>query len=197
MDDGTSSALDDLPLPSALEQGVIDHQERIIGYLVVLGANREQTEEVIQELAVSAAGARGIQPASVIAWLLSTARCRFIDLLRRSSVRHRRELPVAELDAALADVLTEPSEDDDDDPTRENLSALNRCLARLAPRARELIRLRYWDDLPSSDIAARLGWTDAAVRVGLSKARRALDTCLRRPPSAIGESPATETHDAP
>lgn len=167
------------PEPSALEKSLVDHHARIFGYLVVLGADHAQAEEVIQEVAVSAAAARATVPDSALAWLLTTAQRRFVDLLRRTQVHRRHEQPVAELANAVEAALAETDDDEESSDSTFEITALRRCLGRLAPRAREIIELRYWQGLPSSDIAARIGWSDATVRVTLSKARRLLETCVR------------------
>ncbi len=43
------------------------------------------------------------------------------------------------------------------------------ALEKLPPENREAIRLRYVEDMPSKDIAQRLGKTDGAVRVMLTR----------------------------
>jgi RNA polymerase sigma-70 factor (ECF subfamily) len=69
-------------------------------------------------------------------------------------------------------------EDDAWAPKRE---ALEQCLKRLAPRAREILELRYSDEhLPPPEIASRLSWTVGAVHVALSRARKFLQECTRR-----------------
>jgi RNA polymerase sigma-70 factor (ECF subfamily) len=187
----TTIQLPGRPAPSPLEQGLIEHRERIVGYLLVLGAGQAQAEEAIQELAVDLARARDERPDSVIAWLLTAARRTFIDLLRRNAVRHRRELPIGELTEAIEAALGESDDEDGGASDEAEVEALRRCLKRLAPRARRLVELRYWDGLPSAEIAERLAWSDASVRVALHKARRALEACVRhathRPPGSTDE----------
>ena len=175
---GTAQPMDDDTPRTPLAQALVEHLDRLHGYLLVLGADKGQAEEVIQELALSVADAGDEQPDNALAWLLVAARRRFVDLLRRGTVRRQRELPVDGLLLAVEEALAEEPEEDAMDDT--DVDALRRCLGRLAPRARELIDLRYWGNLPSADIAKRLGWGDAAVRVALSKARRALETCMNR-----------------
>jgi RNA polymerase sigma factor (sigma-70 family) len=183
------------PPSSQLSQALVTHLGRIQGHLLVLGADRTQAEEVIQELAVSAASAAGdgeviTEP---LAWLLTAARRRFIDLLRRSTVRRQRELPVEGLSLAIEDALAEHPEEEDSMAELE-VATLRRCLARLAPKARELINLRYWSNLSPLAIAERLEWGDASVRVALSKARRTLEECMRRALPATGANPAEPSH---
>ena len=60
------------------------------------------------------------------------------------------------------------------------LDALAECLKRLPERARRLLALRYESDLSAGEIARRTGRTLAAIYQALSRARAALEECIRR-----------------
>jgi RNA polymerase sigma-70 factor (ECF subfamily) len=57
---------------------------------------------------------------------------------------------------------------------REEAGAVRRALAALDPRERELIALRYLDDLKLAEVADRLGWPLGTVKVRLHRALRRL-----------------------
>ena len=61
---------------------------------------------------------------------------------------------------------------------QERLPLLLECLKQLPPRARELIRLRYFQEQGPGEIAAALGRTAAGVNTALLKARAALRECM-------------------
>ena len=63
---------------------------------------------------------------------------------------------------------------------RRELDALEHCFQRLPERARRLLALRYEGDLSAGEIARRTGRTLAAIYQALSRARAALETCIRR-----------------
>lgn len=157
---------------------VAAHSDRIAGYLYAIGAEPAQVEEVVQEVALAAAASQD-RPDEPLAWLLAVARRRFIDLLRRSRSRSRREQPIGALADAVVEAMAEPDAGLDAGGEAE-VAALRRCLARLAPRARGLLDLRYWQGLGTEAIAMAIGWREPAVRVALSKARRAVEACVRR-----------------
>ncbi|MEK7412906.1 MAG: RNA polymerase sigma factor [Planctomycetota bacterium] len=159
-----------------LSQALVDHADRIVGYLYTLGASASQIEEVVQEVAVSA-GTCTEKPDSAIAWLLTVARRRFIDLIRRNGAKRQQEYPISALVEAVESAL---AENDDEDGPPDAVATLRGCLDRLAPRARELINLRYWGSLSPPEIAGRMQWSEPAVRVALHKARRVLEECLQR-----------------
>jgi RNA polymerase sigma-70 factor (ECF subfamily) len=62
--------------------------------------------------------------------------------------------------------------------------ALQRCLRRLPDKLRELLRLRYFEDLNSQQISARLQLTADHVRVTLQRTRERLRACVERQLSA-------------
>ncbi|MEZ6087346.1 MAG: sigma factor-like helix-turn-helix DNA-binding protein [Pirellulaceae bacterium] len=59
-------------------------------------------------------------------------------------------------------------------------SALQECLQALSPKSREIVRLRYFDDLNISQVAERLGSTAGAMRIALMRIRRQLANCVER-----------------
>lgn len=59
-------------------------------------------------------------------------------------------------------------------------AALESCIKDLAPRARDVIRMRYREAHRPAEIARRIGWTAESVYVALSRARSALRACVER-----------------
>lgn len=68
------------------------------------------------------------------------------------------------------------------DPEREERKrALAKCIEQLAPRARQILEMRYADEpVAPAEIARQLSWTPGAVYVTLSQARTFLRECTRR-----------------
>lgn len=61
---------------------------------------------------------------------------------------------------------------------REEESYLDVCLTKLAPEARRMVRLRYYDLLDSREIARVLDKSEVAIRVGLLRIRDQLRKCI-------------------
>jgi RNA polymerase sigma-70 factor (sigma-E family) len=59
-----------------------------------------------------------------------------------------------------------------------DVDALSRALAALAPRQRMVLVLRYWEDLPETEVAALLGCTAGTVKSTASRAAARLATAL-------------------
>lgn len=57
--------------------------------------------------------------------------------------------------------------------------ALEKCLTNLTGRPRQLLMLRYFEDLSPQEISDRLGMTAGAVRIALLRTRSALIACVR------------------
>ena len=60
----------------------------------------------------------------------------------------------------------------------EIAEALGRCLKAVDMRSRELLNLRYVNDLSCAEIATRKSATTNAVRVALHRLRTALHRCI-------------------
>lgn len=66
------------------------------------------------------------------------------------------------------------------DTLDERLESLRECVARLPEDAREMLRLRYTEELDGPAMAARLSVTVEAIKKRVQRARTALATCLER-----------------
>jgi RNA polymerase sigma-70 factor, ECF subfamily len=154
------------------------HAERLAGYLISLGATAGEAEDLVQDVAVAVTDSPAT-PDNPLAWLLTIARRRWIDRLRHREVHQRRELPLDALDEALSATFAEPDPDLDLSMETE-AAALRICLGHLAPQARRMIDLHYWQDCDAESIAQTLSWQENAVRVALSKIRRTLAECVQR-----------------
>lgn len=108
-----------------------------------------------------------------LAWARKTA---FHQILTHRRQKKRGHLPLSEeaLDAlghAVSELAQEAS------PRHE---ALRECLARLPVEHRQLVTLRYFDELEIQQIASRVSRTEAAVYRALSRVRMALMDCVQK-----------------
>ena len=92
---------------------------------------------------------------------------------------HRRDTGRSRLvfDDILLDAITESWAKHATEIDGEQ-AALHDCLEKLAPHAREIVRLRYYDELKTPQIAERLGSTAGAVRISLMRIRQQLQGCV-------------------
>jgi len=123
----------------------------------------EQVEDLTQETFLRAwrhaAEFAGMDPAARRAWLVRTVRNLATDAWRRQTV----EAAAAEPDPVATS----------DGPTELRLD-VEHALAQLSPEDRELVTLRYLEDMNSREIGEVLGTPEGTVRRRLSACRERL-----------------------
>jgi RNA polymerase sigma-70 factor (ECF subfamily) len=108
-----------------------------------------------------------------IAWARKIA---FHQILTYRRQKKRSHLPLDEAALeALGHAVSQLAEDGS--PRQE---ALRTCLARLPVEHRQLVQLRYYDDLEIDQIADRVSRTEAAVYRALSRVRMTLMECVQK-----------------
>jgi RNA polymerase sigma-70 factor (ECF subfamily) len=130
--------------------------------------NTQEAEDVVQEVFLQAwrqAGRFDARRGSVEAWLLTMARTRAVDRLRRRS--SRREAP-----SETAVAATEP-------PATEEALAVRKALEGLTPDQRQALELAYYDGLTQSEIATRLGQPLGTIKTRIRTAMGRLREVLR------------------
>ncbi len=147
---------------------------RTHGYLRGL-VGEEAAEDVQQEVWLSVfRGIRGLSnPQGFRTWLFQTTRHRAIDFLRR--VRRHREL----LDSATTE-LADRSDEGDEPLTDMDSSVVEQALTALPAPQREVLLLRYRDDLSYAEIALVVGCSIGTVRSRLHHAKRRLQGILKQ-----------------
>jgi len=154
---------------------LIQHQQRIYGYIRSLLANRADAEDVLQETAsVLWQKFSEFQPGSnFLAWSLSVARYQvmcFCKKSKRDVLRFSEDLVealAAETQAqsarlaVLEDVLAE-------------------CLTKLRAEDRRLCAARYQEEASPATLAERLGRPVKTIYSALNRIRQQLTECVER-----------------
>jgi RNA polymerase sigma-70 factor (ECF subfamily) len=165
--------------PRAVEQVqrlFLRHAAVLRGFILGLLPDPNRAEDVFQELFLTLTRKAGeFRPGSnFLAWARSVARLKVLEQARSWAGGPRLLDP----DALEALIL---AAEEVEDSWAERREALAGCVEELAPRAREILRLRYSEGhLAPPQIAARLSWSVNAVHVALSRARKFLQECTRR-----------------
>jgi RNA polymerase sigma-70 factor (ECF subfamily) len=157
----TTRALQDRR-PEALTLLMQAHGGTILGYLTQLLRDRATAEDVLQQVLLEVwqrAPSYDPDRAGLLTWVLMIAKSRALDELRR-----RVPEPVDPSTAAEGEALTRASESDPERMLEQwRIAAL---LERLPREEASLLRLRFYDDLTQTEIAARTG-----ISVGTIKTR--------------------------
>jgi len=180
----------------ALAEFLTAHRPQLMTFIErQLGAalrRKIEPDDVFQE--TSAEAVRALPTAELgdrdpFSWLCQIAEHRIIDLHRRFFGTQKRdaarEVPLgspggsqtqpAGLINLLVASMTTPSQAFSRN-ARE--AKLLEALDKLPPEQRSALRMRYIEDLPSKQIAERLGKSDAAVRVMLTRSLKKLQELL-------------------
>ena len=163
--------------------GVYDeHVWRVYGFLAYRLRSRADAEDLTQQTFERALRAwsrydesRG---ASVSTWLLVIARNLLIDHVRAGKADPSTPLEEGDLESVAAL------------PDRPSLGlepAIERALAELSPRERELIALRFGGDLTGPEIAELTGLTLANVQQILSRSLRRMRASVEHETAGAGQ----------
>lgn len=147
--------------------------------------------DILQEVSLSAVASLSEVPLDArdpFGWLCQLAERRIIDAHRRLFGAQKRsasrevglDAPVGgDGERGFVDLLVASMTSPSQAFSRgQREFALNEALAALPEESREALRLRYVEGLPSKEIAEKLGKTDGATRVLLSRAVAKLQTLL-------------------
>ncbi len=151
------------------------HGRTILGYLTQLLRDRQSAEDVLQQVLLEVwqrAASYDPDRAGLLTWVLMIAKSRALDELRR----HIPE-PVDPSTAAERAAVTRPSEHDPERMLEQwRIAAL---LERLPRDGASLLRLRFYDDLTQTEIAARTGISIGTIKTrmvnGLAQLRDLLE----------------------
>ncbi len=152
--------------------------ERLYPFIFRMTLSRDATEDVLQEtLLTMLRRLRSLRDGERFwPWIYRIAWNKVQDRLRDRRLQSRSEIIL----------LRRRSEDDrsgDNDPLatqvrEETLEQVTAAMARLDRRQRDILRLRCYDDLPYTEIAARTRTSPDGARVRFHRAKKSLRTQL-------------------
>lgn len=153
---------------------LLTHRAMLVGYIGSIVRDGHLAEDIFQNvsLIVVKKGTALEDPAAFPAWARRIARFEALNALRREG---KSPQP---LDDHLLDLL-EAHWSAGDDAEGARAEALRGCLEKLTSRSRQLIELRYRENVSGTDLARRLSQPLNTVYVALSRIHRALSACIR------------------
>jgi RNA polymerase sigma-70 factor (ECF subfamily) len=154
---------------------LLSHRAMLLGYVVSIVRDPDLAEDVFQNVAVVVLDKAGAvaRDEDFPAWARRVARLESLTALRK-----RKRAPEL-LDHSVLEMLeghwsateTAPA------PARK---ALRECVERLSPYARQLIHMRYVENLSALAVAERLNRSPNTIYVALSRTYRHLAGCVQR-----------------
>lgn len=136
--------------------------------------DRGQAEDLLQEIAMTLLRKFTTYDTSMpfLPWAMGVAKFAILGS-KRDYARSRLVFDEALLERISQTILEVA-------PTQRDEEAfLDVCLAKLAPKARYIVRLRYYDSLDANEMARVLGTTEGAIRVSLLRIREQLRKCIQ------------------
>ena len=181
---GADSVADSLPdrivrgQPHAFDELVAVYQPRISRLVHRLLGWRGDVDDVVQEVFLAALnhGHRFRGDASLATWLTAIAvnKCRSHQRRLRVLWDQFVRRPMEAVDSPSSMGAAEDALDG-----AETSARVREAVRRLSPRDREVVVLRYFDDLSAGEIANLTGQSKNAVEVRLHRARARLAVMLR------------------
>jgi len=169
----------------AVDRLVRSYQGRLFNYALRVLQNPFDAQEVAQDAFVRACRA--------LTSRYDESKCRNLELgpwlfritrnlafTRRRARESRREVPVPDAGERPEDTLSHPAEATRELEAGEEQEVLRRALDRIGPEARELILLRFMEEMSYAEIASIVGTGEAAVRGKVFRALRKLRATLNK-----------------
>jgi len=157
---------------------VRQHQSRLRASIRALGVRAEAVDDIAQDTFLLAWKkiAEFDHDGNFGAWVAQIAR-RLIANERRKDARRSRLL-ASEVTDLLLQLAVEKDKARAGMEMADEFAALRKCLEQLPPHGREIIRLRYFENLSPGAVASHLGRPSDAVRQFLLRLRRKLLECV-------------------
>ncbi len=172
--------------PEILDQLIELYQHRLLRYLLFLTGKREVAEDLFQEtwMRVLVRGAQYNGKARFDTWLFTIARNLVIDLSRKRQMASLDEMSEAGEDERPFEVAIDGPSPFEQFATREDRAEVQEVLLKLEPNYREVLVLRFHEELsleeiatvtraPLSTVKSRLYRGLAALRPEVEQLRRA------------------------
>ena len=155
---------------------LLERRRLVFGYVYALTRDVDAAEEIFQDVSVAVLeeSGRGVSVDRFLPWACAIARNRSMDHYRRKGKSPPGSALLSETVAAVFEQQEESAED-----AARRIRGLLDCVEALPGRQRQMVELYYRDQLQIARVAASVGWKPDAVKVGLSKIRKALLDCLR------------------
>ncbi|MEY5010572.1 MAG: hypothetical protein RLZZ253_1711 [Verrucomicrobiota bacterium] len=153
----------------------VQHQAQIRNLIHCLLPQFSAADDLFQEcfLTVSMKAGEFSMESNFLAWVRAIIRFKILSL-QRDSIRQPEMLAADVLESLLAET-PEPPPVEAEKGIQE---AMRKCVERLAPAAREIIRMRYFLQHGPAEIARLRNSSVNAINVTLARARDALRRCM-------------------
>ena len=162
--------------PALIDQLIVEYQHRLLRYLLYLTGNRELAEDLFQEtwMRVLTRGAQFNGNSRFDTWLFTIARNLVIDFRRRRTMSSLEEMSENNDTERPFEVASSDPTPFDNYLRSQNSALVAEALLTLEPLHREVLVLRFHEDLALDQIAAVTGAPLSTVKSRLYRGLAAL-----------------------
>jgi RNA polymerase sigma-70 factor, ECF subfamily len=178
--------------PELLDQLIELYQHRLLRYLLFLTGKREVAEDLFQEtwMRVLLRGAQYNGKARFDTWLFAIARNLVIDLSRKRTMASLDEMSDGSEDDRPFEIAVAGPSPLDQFQSRENCAEVGEVLLKLDANYREVLVLRFYEELSLDEIAsvtrAPLSTVKSRLYRGLAALKPEMEQLRASRPSAEG-----------
>jgi RNA polymerase sigma-70 factor (ECF subfamily) len=177
-----------------IDELIVRYQHRLLRYLLYLTGNREVAEDLFQEtwMRVLLRGSQYNGNARFDTWLFTIARNLLIDLRRKRTMASLDEMCEAAEDERPFEVASDAASPFDHYQSQEDAQRVAQALLTLDPLHREVLVLRFHEDLALDEIAtvtrAPLSTVKSRLYRGLAALKPRVVASETSPVAGHGES---------
>lgn len=157
-----------------VQKQFLRNAEIIKGYIYAFLPDLNETEDIFQEVFMVAVRKSGTyrKDTNFLAWIRSVARNKVLQHIEQ----RKRDRKLCLNAAAVKNMFSTGERFEHGWDVHRH--ALEKCMKKVAPGSRRLLRLRYAEDMPPRKISQRLNRTVNGVSSALSKVRDFLRNCV-------------------
>ena len=162
--------------PEDITAALLRERLALTAFIATITRDFHLAEDIFQEVCVKAMGRPAVFESAqhVLNWARVTGRHRAIDVLRM------RDGKVVGLSEEMLAALEPVWPEGEAAQGSASLEALRKCLDRLTPNNREIVRLRYFEGRPGVQVAEVLGRKLDTVYQALARIHKSLADCVRQ-----------------
>jgi RNA polymerase sigma-70 factor (ECF subfamily) len=155
-------------------QVLLRRRLRLVAVAVAIVRDVDAADDIFQQVVLSALqhSQQLRDEEHLLAWAVRVARHRAVD--------HARRRQAQTLSPDLLDLLESTWGDPAGAGPTDQVEALRRCVGQLDEPARQLLKLKYYEGLPTPELASRLQRSADAIYQALSRIHRLLRHCVHR-----------------
>lgn len=162
--------------PEIITAALLRERLALTAYIAAVTRDFHLAEDIFQEVCVKAVGKGGDfdSPQHVLNWARVAGRHKAIDVLR---MRDGKVVGLSEEILAALEPVWPQGEAAQGTPA---LEALGKCMDRLTPNNKEIVRLRYFEGRAGAQVAEAMGRKLETVYQALARIHRTLADCVRQ-----------------